>query len=186
MDSEDLSTTLLKAGEEYLAALRRLHLEPDGLLWARENEVRTSEDPDGKTETNNLGDWHLVLVTSTIDVAGPLAMNALLFKAYNLSATPQEISPFIVDVMSTNSGFVRELVESLREHDDMRAGLGIFGFGDGENARSFAEFVPNQALVDGLWFNKKWIYHLTNYKPKEVAGEKAWRDFKRSVNALAA
>ncbi len=40
------------------------------------------------------------MVTSIVDAGGPLALNKLLFKAYNAKATPKEISPFIVRVYS--------------------------------------------------------------------------------------
>ena len=43
--------------------------------------------------------WLLVMVTSIVDVGGPLALNKLLLKAYNAKATPKEISPFIVRVL---------------------------------------------------------------------------------------
>jgi hypothetical protein len=44
--------------------------------------------------------WLLVLVTSIIDAGGLLALNRLLFRAYNAEATPKEISPFIIRVFS--------------------------------------------------------------------------------------
>ena len=42
----------------------------------------------------------MVLVTPIVDAGGPLALNKLLFRAYNAKATPQEISPFIVRIFS--------------------------------------------------------------------------------------
>jgi hypothetical protein len=44
--------------------------------------------------------WLLVLVTPIVDRSGALALNELLFRAYNAEATPQSISPFIVRVFS--------------------------------------------------------------------------------------
>lgn len=41
MDSADLSPALLKAGQEYLDSLRRLRLQPQGLLWSRLNKLRS-------------------------------------------------------------------------------------------------------------------------------------------------
>jgi hypothetical protein len=41
-----------------------------------------------------------VLVTSIVDAGGPLALNRLLFHAYNGKATPRQISPFIVRIIS--------------------------------------------------------------------------------------
>lgn len=85
MDSQPVSAEYLRAGEDYLAALRRLGLNPLFLGWGR--EVDTEQ-------------WLLVMVTSIIDAGGPLALNKLLFKAYNAEATPKAISPFIVRVYS--------------------------------------------------------------------------------------
>ena len=86
MASRPVSAEYLTAGADYLTALRSLGLNPNFLGWGWD---RSSEQ------------WQLVLVTSIIDAGGPLKLNKLLFKAYNAKATPQEISPFIVRVFST-------------------------------------------------------------------------------------
>jgi hypothetical protein len=75
----------LTAGQDYLDALVSLGLIPAYLGWGWEIA--------GK-------EWNLVLVTSIVDAGGPLALNKLLFKAYNAKATPKEISPFIVRIFS--------------------------------------------------------------------------------------
>jgi hypothetical protein len=85
MASRQVSAEYLKAGEDYLAALQKLGMRPRFLGWGWE---LASER------------WQLVLVTSIVDAGGPLALNRLLFKAYNAEATPKEISPFIVRVFS--------------------------------------------------------------------------------------
>jgi hypothetical protein len=85
MASRPVPAQYLKAGQDYLDALVSLGLVPHYLGWGWE---RDSEQ------------WLLVLVTSIVDAGGPLALNRLLFRAYNAKATPQEISPFIVRVFS--------------------------------------------------------------------------------------
>jgi hypothetical protein len=75
----------LTAGQEYLDALVSLGLIPAFLGWGW--------DPLEK-------EWSLALVTSIVDAGGPLALNRLLFRAYNAKATPKQISPFIVRVFS--------------------------------------------------------------------------------------
>jgi hypothetical protein len=75
----------MKAGQEYLDALVQLGLIPAFLGWGWDIAER---------------EWMLVLVTSIIDAGGPLALNRLLFRAYNAKATPKQISPFIVRVFS--------------------------------------------------------------------------------------
>lgn len=85
MDSRPVPTQYLEAGQDYLDALRDLGLTPTYLGWGWEQLTER---------------WLLVLVTSIVDTGGPLALNSLLFRAYNAKATPQEISPFIVRVFS--------------------------------------------------------------------------------------
>src|SRR5215475_7475296 len=85
MDSRPVPAKYLTAGQDYLDALVSLGLVPHFLGWGWERETK---------------EWLLVLVTSIVDAGGPLALNRLLFRAYNAKATPKEISPFIVRVYS--------------------------------------------------------------------------------------
>ena len=85
MASRPVSAEYLRAGGEYLVALRTLGLNPNFLGWGWDVAA---------------GQWVLVLVTSIIDAGGPLELNKLLFDAYAANATPREISPFIVRVFS--------------------------------------------------------------------------------------
>lgn len=85
MDSRPVPPQYLTAGKDYLDALVSLGLTPHFLGWGWE---RATEQ------------WLLVLVTSIVDAGGPLALNRLLFRAYNAKATPKEISPFIVRIFS--------------------------------------------------------------------------------------
>jgi hypothetical protein len=184
MDSDHISPALLKAGSEYLAALKRLHLDPEGLLWSRVNETRDIDDGHGYRLPSDVpdGDWHLVLITSAIDEAGPLAMQDMLFKAYNLSATPQDISPFIVEVMSARSPFYAGLLRALNTDVPL-----IFGGGPDGRQRSVADTLDHPVMVYGLWFDRQWIYQLTGFAPlKHRQRRSQWLDFRQSVNALAA
>lgn len=187
MDSQNLSPTLLKAGQEYLDALRKLRLNPEGLLWSRVNEIETHTDSvtgepvelDGPS-----GDWHLVLVTGALDEGGPISMQELLFKAYDASATPKEISPFIVEVMSAKSPFVSHLINVLNNPFGPSA---IISNGpDGKPRHHPVDNFVGQQMVAGLWFDRKWIYHLNGMKLRHAERQKRWREFKRSVNELAA
>jgi hypothetical protein len=186
VDSEDLSPALLRAGQDYLDALRRLRLNPEGLLWARVNETRTVTDgATGKPfGADGMGEWHLVLVTGAIDEAGPSALNELLFKAYDASATPKEISPFIVDVMSAKSPFVSHLLAALNNPIGPIAILSTTP--DGSSYRQELDPYAGQQMIAGLWFDRKWIYHLTGLHARHSERKRNWREFKQSVNALAA
>lgn len=85
MASDALPPAYLTAGGDYLSALQRLGMRPQFLGWGW--EVASEH-------------WLLVLVTPIIDRGGALALNELLFRAYNAEATPNAISPFIVRVFS--------------------------------------------------------------------------------------
>jgi hypothetical protein len=188
MDREDLSPALLKAGQEYLESLRRLRLNPEGLLWSRVNELSPVKFNNGGDVTEGLkdlpsGDWHLVLITSVIDEGGPSALNQLLFKAYDASATPKEISPFIVEVMSAKSSFVQRLLFAL--NNPMGAISIQYKTADGQTITQPSNSDSEQTLVGGLWFDRKWIYHLTGLRERHADRKRHWREFMQSVNALA-
>jgi hypothetical protein len=85
MDSRPVPPKYLTAGQEYFDALVQLGLIPAFLGWGWDRSA---------------SEWVLVLITSIVEAGGPLALNRLLFRAYNAKATPKEISPFIVRVFS--------------------------------------------------------------------------------------
>ncbi|TBE20544.1 hypothetical protein [Rhizobium ruizarguesonis] len=189
MDSADLSPALLKAGQKYLDSLRRLRLQPQGLLWSRLNKLRSVKLNSAGNISEMMadsptGDWHLILITSAIDEGGPSALNELLFKAYDASATPQEISPFIVEVMSDKSPFVQHLLSALNNP----TGPTSFSYTT-EDGRAVTQPIDNdsgQTLIGGMWFDRKWIYYLTGLRERNADRKRHWREFKQSVNALAA
>ena len=184
MVGHDLSPELLKAGQEYLQALQRLHLDPEGLLWARVNELpsRDDERDTSMTEWGKEGDWHLVLITSAIDEAGPLALQRLLFKAYNHSATPKEISPFIVEVMSSKSPFMEHLVQLFSRLEKPSGMLTM-----NKHSQLIEGWPTNmKAMVSGLWLDSKWVYQLQGTTVKDRKPWHAWQSFRKSVDALAA
>lgn len=186
MDSQDISPALLKAGQEYLEALRGLKLQPEGLLWSRVSELGNAIDGStGQSTVSDVpGDWHLVLITSAIDEGGPSALNELLFKAYDASATPQEISPFIVEVISARSPFVRALLHAL--NNPFGPTKMLFKTADGREVTHELDAYSGQTMIGGLWFDRKWIYHLTGLTENAKDIKRHWREFKETVNALAA
>ena len=164
MASQPVPAEYLKAGEDYLAALRRLGLHPAFLGWGRE------------TSSNQ---WLLVMVTSIIDAGGPLALNKLLFKAYNAEATPKEISPFIVRVYSPEVapdtlytvGDKSLKIISNPELEGVSISNFTFSFHGVEYEMINAYTIPFQKKP------QKRQYHAT------VA---EWQKFKRNVESLAA
>lgn len=87
----------LIAGREYVEALNKLGFAPDVACWA----IR-GQEPQQRLE--------LLLVTTWADTVGPKAVYDLLFEAYDASATPKEIDPFIVSMFSPNSLLGAEMV----------------------------------------------------------------------------
>lgn len=96
----------LVAGREYLSALRRLGFAPDAMLWAAVGS------DSGQAE------MELLIVSSWADNIGPRAIYHLLFEAYDASATPREIDPFVVSLFSPRSRLAADLdneLHALRE-----------------------------------------------------------------------
>lgn len=171
MAGDTLPAQHLKAGEEYLAALMKLGLTPEFLAWGQE------------TNTQN---WVLVMVTPTLEVGGPLAMNELLFKAYNTHATPQEISPFIVRVYG-NRTLVAPLLKQLASVDvtNMKA--------QKVDKRTHAPIgEPHTIEMIGQTFDDVHIKSANIYKISRRAPKghdqrvKEWLRFKGNVERLAA
>ncbi len=90
----------LKAGREYAAALKRLGFTPDALLWAHVG----AEDKGASG-----AEMELLIVSSWVDQVGPKAIYDLLFEAYDLSATPKEIDPFVVSLFSPKTQVALDL-----------------------------------------------------------------------------
>lgn len=92
----------LKAGREYLLALRKLGFEPNAMLWAGVGGDPTSER------------MELLIVTSWADNIGPKAIYDLLFEAYDASATPKEVDPFSVTLFSPHTSVAKDLYDAMR------------------------------------------------------------------------
>ena len=109
----------LKAGEDYLKALRLLGLEPEALFWMQD-----------------LVEDRLVLglVSRFVDIVGPTALSRLLFKAYNAAATPREIDPFIVRLHSPDHNMIRTMIDALDSFKTQMVDTGITKPGEMETA----------------------------------------------------
>lgn len=170
MAREPLPANYLKAGEEYLAALIKLGLNPEFLGWGLHTQSQH---------------WFLILVTSVVEVGGPLALNELLFRAYNMHATPQNISPFIVRVYGSKTFVVPELQQ-----------LYAFATGDrriqmykpsGEPHGEPSEAVSMGKTLSDFHIESTDVYrlNLSNKKSHEKRTNE-WLRFKRNVERLAA
>lgn len=95
MNPSDLPPHLIaqdwKAGQEYATALKDLGMKPQAVCWIH------SWLDESTTEKR------LAVVTSMVDRVPPKEVYDLLFRAYDLAATPREIDPFIVELFSPES-----------------------------------------------------------------------------------
>ncbi len=174
MDSRPVSNEYLTAGQEYLDALVSLGLTPAYLGWGWDPVERQ---------------WLLALVTSVVDAGGPLALNRLLFRAYNAKATPKQISPFIVRIFSP------DLVLAIGGRDFWLLGE--------KNAtvnlvpgKSNPETKPTKIENAQKTFMGLELEMINSYQTLPAAVDKAlagyqarhqeWQRFKRRVDALAA
>ncbi len=113
----------LKAGREYAAALKKLGFNPSALLWAGVGD----QSADSKME--------LLIVTNWVDHVGPKAIYDVLFEAYDASATPKEVDPFVVSLFSPHTQVatdIRDAIHTMRTRplgDDARPML-ILGMMD--------------------------------------------------------
>lgn len=153
----------MQAGREYLDALQRLGLEPDILCWVYDALE---------------GEMELVIVTSMAERVESLKIYELLFRAYEVSATPREIDPFLVSIYGSNSFYGT----SLRNYIAMLAADGVFS--SSEQAKRFVATIRNASdlrvvLARGVYASKD--------TQKSAADDlRAWHRFKQNVEALAA
>ena len=169
MALEPLPPKYLEAGEEYLAALNSLGLHPELLGWG--TDIITKE-------------WHLVMLTSIIEVGGPLALNKLLFRAYNMGATPQEISPFIIRIFGDKTVFAPEL----RQLDAFQRGDKILTVTDPKGRREVQKVTAESMGKDlgGVHIESKHLYIVKIRKRGYEQKTREWMRFKQNVEKLAA
>lgn len=174
MASKALPPKYLKAGEEYLAALQTLGLEPEFLGWGLDKER---------------DEWNLVLVTSIIEIGGPLALSRLLFKAYNMHATPKEISPFIVRTIGSETFYAPHL-KQLTEVKEGKLYVHAVQNADGTKPDSKKaqpiSIKDMETPIAGLIMSSEHVYIIA---PRDMSREEKveeWSRFKRNVESLAA
>ena len=172
MASPDLPPKYLTAGADYLAAIRKLGLDPRFFGWGWESFANQ---------------WALVMVTSIVDAGGPLALNELLFKAYNAEATPKAISPFIIRIFSP------EIVPDnlwMLAAKDLKISAVHDKYGRPKGKLEDLPIVQKIELtflgIDLSSLNS----YATAFKPTEAKGyherRQEWQRFKRNVEKLAA
>lgn len=156
----------LRAGLEYTQSISSLGLDPDLSCWVYLPDEDRAE---------------LAIVTTMIDRIGPTKIYNLLFRAYDLSATPHEINPFDVGLYSPLTALGIDLLNSIRVNDfgyiDWVAGLGpkhiwrvMYHIGLNETK-----------LVSGVG-----IYRVKSARRNADQDRAKWSTFNKNVLALAA
>lgn len=161
MDRFSLPTQHVKAGTEYLASLRKLGLDPEGLMWAYDQTV---------------DEFVLVLITAHFDFAGPHEIYRLLTRAYNASATPADITPFIVRLHSPKQAIVPELRKAYGWQVEVKP------------VHEMAQGVDLKITltVGDLSFLREWIYVMREQKMAPADRNRRWNRFRDHVEKLAA
>lgn len=137
-----IGETRFKAGQDYLEALEALGLSPDALAWAVDE---------------NTNEVYLLLITGYLDAAGPLEVSKQLFRAYNLAATPREVDPFMVKLLSPRQGYARGLLKTFSQLRNEQ-----------EERRGRDDWFAVLGTSDGVHISARGVYRVVE-KPKQTA-----------------
>ena len=162
MAAPELDVTHGTAGAEYFAAIRKLGLEPDALFWAWDSTVEQMV---------------LVLVTRQFDRVGPLELSRRLFAAYNATATPKEISPFVIRLHSPQQAIIQQVAKLVSVN------IRVTSVETGEIEKGF------KLIVNGadMQFDPAWVYKFDTMSRRSPADlNRQWKRFDRNVAKLVA
>jgi hypothetical protein len=158
-DLNDMDRRMI-AGREYHHSLQRLGFFPQAVFWAHVGHVEPTR-------------MELCVVTSWADNIGPKAVYDLLFEAYDESATPREIDPFIVSIFSPRSQVAADLfnavgmVKSDNHKYDPRGAMIVLGMFD------YMTIYP-------------WVIFARETKSTRFDDARRFRAFQANVERLAA
>jgi hypothetical protein len=113
-----------------------------------------------------------ILVTSWTDNIGPKAIYDLLFEAYDVSATPREIDPFVVTLISPQTQVANDLKAAL-------VTMRQENFGP-EHRPMFILGMLDYTTIP------QWIVSHREVKPARFEDLRRFAAFQRNVTALAA
>jgi hypothetical protein len=149
------------AGFEYGKKLLELGFEPHILAWTYPARERQAQ---------------FAIVSSLVDLVGPLRIYDLLFKAYDTSVLPRTIDPFVISLYSPKSDFGADLIRRIpsavddllaRNVDPLGGSMILIGINDPVS-------VPP--------------YGIVYVRPERRAGQRMmeqWRRFEHRVQAAA-
>lgn len=157
MDAPELSPKLLDAGADYLSSLDRLGLKVDGLWWVYDFNEKA---------------FLLWLVWAGVERYGPLEIQQRLFAAYNASALPKAVDPFIVHVMDPRSSLVKSARAAYNDPSLQSLQFGM-------RAHEGSEISPTFEL------QKKWVYRFNKKRQTSLEQSKNWNRFDQKIMQLA-
>ena len=161
MATPELDLKFRIAGAEYFAAIRQLGLEPDALFWAWDATIEKMV---------------LVLVTRQFDRVGPLELSRRLFAAYNATATPKEISPFVIRLHSPQQAIIQSLSKLFPINFKLQVK-------DGSDAGAQLEIQLNAA---DMQFQPTWVYKFDTMSKRTPADlNRQWKRFDQNIAKLA-
>lgn len=165
MASDDLDPSYLEAGREFVASLEHLGLDPEIAAWGFDTTISRHV---------------FVVVTDFFDFKGPYEVSKMLFQAYNGSALPKTIDPFMVRLHSGRHA----LAHSVR----LLLGDSRVSARDGATGKIKADnLVLRGGEAGGIQFHKAWIVRFRAApQRKSVELGRRWKRFERNIEALAA
>lgn len=165
MDTPDISPQQILSGMEFEQSLANLGLDAEVAFWAYDIEQ---------------AEHVLVFVTDFMDQLGPLAISNLLFKAYNASALPQQIDPFLVRFFSINQPVGQELA-------GIPSGNWSLTITRRDGRAEPEELSIAKLKTYGLEIRPEWVIKKRPHKQRStVEILRRWRRFENNVEKLAA
>lgn len=159
VQAPDLPDGHRAAGKQYLHGLRKLGLDPEGLMWLHDRIK---------------GRFVLLMVWSGLDEYGPLEISKLLFGAYRASALTREIDPLDVLVMSQKIHMANAFLNVARKRITMR-----MTEADSDHDMTQLERLNQYTLnLDGRGV----LVAKDAKRPDQIARD--WQMFRKNVNDL--
>lgn len=165
MAAPDIDPTFLTAGREFGDALTKLGLDPHALFWAYD-----------EIEQRHV----LVLVTDFFDYTGPLEISRQLFRAYNASATPKAINPFVVQLHSLRQSVGIGLVDLASNWEAMKLDKLTM------TPRGSLPAIAAKGYA-GLELKRSWVIHVRAPRNRTtIEISRHWKRFTRNIEKHAA
>lgn len=167
-DNAIVDQARLVAGARYVAALEGLGFAVDAAMWTIAASPVTSDS-----------DLQLLIVSRFVERAGTGAIYDLLFKAYDLAATPKDFDPWIVSLYGPRTLFATEM-----KNQPEVTGVSFDRYLDGTVSHSPRGVAWH--VVRGRMFRQDWIYKRQFRSSTIQSDSAAYRRFKSNVEAFAA